>query len=109
MAYQNRRKRTADTRRPDPPRALVNRGFDPQSQEIPSYGAGVEAVSNEDHENRALGLDDDAFDGPTVTPVPAPPDDQLIRLAKVGTILGALASIVVARWFHKHFEIRWRS
>ena len=54
------------------------------------------------------GAGDDGFNRPTVTPVPAPPDDQLIRLAKVGTILGGIATLVVARWLHKHFEIRWR-
>lgn len=55
------------------------------------------------------GAGDDGFDRPTVTPVPAPPDDQLIRLAKVGTILGGIATLIIARWLHKHVEIRWRS
>ena len=55
------------------------------------------------------GAGDDGFDRPQVTPVPAPPDDQLIRLAKVGTILGGIATLLIARWLHKHVEIRWRS
>lgn len=55
------------------------------------------------------GAGDDGFNRPTVTPVPAPPDDQLIRLAKVGTILGGIAALVIAQWLRKNLEIRWRS
>ena len=54
------------------------------------------------------GAGDDGFDRPRVTPVPAPPDDQLIRLAKVGSILGGVATLVILRWLHKHLEVRWR-
>jgi len=54
------------------------------------------------------GSGDDGFDRPTVTPVPAPPDDQLIRLAKVGSVLGAIVGLVLIRWLQKHVEIRWR-
>jgi hypothetical protein len=55
------------------------------------------------------GAGDDGFNRPTVTPVPAPPDDQLIRLAKVGTILGGISALVIAQWLRKNLEIRWRS
>lgn len=69
------------------------------------YGAGVNSGADTD---KFPGAGDDGFDRPTVTPVPAPPDDQLIRLAKVGTVLGSLAGVVLLRWLHKHIEIRWR-
>jgi len=59
-------------------------------------------------ENQLPGAGDDGFDRPTVTPVPAPPDDQLIRLAKVGTIVGGIVALIVARWLHKHLDVRWR-
>lgn len=51
---------------------------------------------------------DDGLNRPTVTPNPAPPDDQLIRLAKVGTVVGAIVSLVIARWLHKNVEVRRR-
>lgn len=54
------------------------------------------------------GAGDDGLDRPTVTPVPAPPDDQLIRLAKVGSVVGGIAAFFFARWLHKHLEVRWR-
>jgi len=55
------------------------------------------------------GAGDDGFNRPRVTPVPAPPDDQLIRLAKVAGIIGGFATLVIARWFHKHLRITRRS
>ena len=70
------------------------------------YGAGVNAGVDMD---KFPGAGDDGFNRPTVTPVPAPPDDQLIRLAKVGGILGGIATLIIMRWLHKHLEIRWRS
>jgi hypothetical protein len=63
----------------------------------------VEAGSSE-----LPGAGDDSFDRPTVTPVPAPPDDQLIRLAKVGSVVGGILTLIIARWLHKHIEVRWR-
>ena len=72
---------------------------------ISGYGETVEAGAN----GQLPRSGDDGFDRPTVTPVPAPPDDQLIRLAKVGSILGGIATLLLARWLHKHLEIRWRS
>lgn len=67
------------------------------------YGTVVDAS-----DRLISGSGDDSFDRPTVTPVPAPPDDQLIRLAKVGSIAGSILGLVVLRWLHKHIEIRWR-
>lgn len=54
------------------------------------------------------GAGDDGLDRPTVTPVPAPPDDQLIRLAAVGSLIGAIGAFIIARWLHKRVEFRWR-
>jgi fructose-specific phosphotransferase system IIC component len=54
------------------------------------------------------GAGDDGLNRPIVTPVPAPPDDQLIRLAKVGGLIGGLATALLVHWLHKHIEIRWR-
>ena len=68
------------------------------------YGAGVNAGADTD---KFPGAGDDGFNRPKVTPVPAPPDDQLIRLAKVGSVLGAIATLIIARWLQKHIEIRW--
>jgi len=59
-------------------------------------------------DNSLPGSGDDGLDRPMVTPVPAPPDDQLIRLAKVGSILGGIAALIIGRWLHKHLELRWR-
>jgi|GEM_PF-1709617 hypothetical protein len=70
------------------------------------YGARVNAGAKFD---KLPGAGDDGFNRPTVTPVPAPPDDQLIRLAKVGTVLGGIVTLAIARWLRKHVEIRWRS
>ena len=70
------------------------------------YGATVNAGADN---AKFPGAGDDGFDRPQVTPVPAPPDDQLIRLAKVGSVLGGIATLIIARWLHKHLEIRWRS
>ena len=69
------------------------------------YGTAVTRTGDFD---KLPGAGDDGFNRPRVTPVPAPPDDQLIRLAKVGTIVGGIATLLIARWLHKHLEIRWR-
>lgn len=69
------------------------------------YGTNVEAGTPIEG---LPGAGDDELSRPVVTPVPAPPDDQLIRLAKIGTILGAVGALILARWFHKNVEVRWR-
>lgn len=69
------------------------------------YGASVNAGVDPD---KFPGAGDDGFNRPTVTPVPAPPDDQLIRLAKVAGVAGTIVGLVIMRWLHKHLEVRWK-
>jgi len=51
---------------------------------------------------------DDRLDAPSVTPVPAPPDDQLVRLAGVGAVAAALGAIVVVCWLRRNVSITRR-
>jgi len=57
---------------------------------------------------KIIGSGDDGFNRPAVTPEPAPSDDQLIRLAAVGSAFGALVGFLAMRWLHKRVEVRWR-
>lgn len=53
------------------------------------------------------GSGDDGLDRPTVTPAPAPSDDQLIRLAVVASAAGAVIVLLVARWLKRHIVVSW--
>jgi hypothetical protein len=54
------------------------------------------------------GSGDDGLDRPTVTPAPAPSDDQLIRLAAVSSAAGLVIAVLVARWLKRHIVVSWR-
>lgn len=54
------------------------------------------------------GSGDDGLDRPTVTPAPAPSDDQLIRLAAVASVAGFVAVLIVARWLKRHIKVSWQ-
>ncbi|MEM7094089.1 MAG: hypothetical protein AAF567_13875 [Actinomycetota bacterium] len=54
------------------------------------------------------GAGDDRLNPPSVTPVPAPPDDQLVRLAAVGALAGAIVGLAVVVWLRRNIAISRR-
>lgn len=54
------------------------------------------------------GAGDDRLDSPSVIPEPAPPDDQLVKLAAFGSFMGAIAGLFVLVWLRRNIKISWR-
>lgn len=55
------------------------------------------------------GTGDDRLDSPSVTPLPAPPDDQLFRLAGVAAAVGAVAVLLGWRWARRNLVLSRRA
>ena len=51
------------------------------------------------------GAGDDRLNPPSVTPEPAPSDDQLVKLAAVGSVVGALLGLVVLQWLRRNVKV----
>lgn len=62
------------------------------------YGAPVERVE-------LTGAGDDRLNPPSVTPEPAPPDDQLVKLAAIGSVVGAVLGLVVLAWLRRNIKV----
>lgn len=54
------------------------------------------------------GAGDDQLNPPSVTPAPAPADDQLLRLAAVGAGFGVVVGLLLLRWLRKNVVISRR-
>ena len=71
--------------------------------------ADVGGSESESGPSRGLpDVGDDRLNAPRVTPVPAPPDDQLVRLFGAGAIAAGLLAIVVAWWLRRNVSITRR-
>ena len=51
------------------------------------------------------GAGDDRLNPPSVTPEPAPPDDQLVKLAAVGSVIGAIFGLLVLQWLRRNVNV----
>lgn len=51
------------------------------------------------------GAGDDRLNPPSVTPEPAPPDDQLVKLAAVGSVVGAILGLLVLQWLRRNVNV----
>ncbi len=51
------------------------------------------------------GAGDDRLNPPSVTPEPAPPDDRLVKLAALGSALGAIAALTVLLWLRRNVRV----
>ena len=51
------------------------------------------------------GAGDDRLNPPSVTPEPAPPDDQLVKLAAIGSVVGAILGLVVLGWLRRNINV----
>lgn len=51
------------------------------------------------------GAGDDRLNPPSVTPKPAPPDDQLVKLAAIGSVVGAVLGLVVLTWLRRNINV----
>ncbi len=54
------------------------------------------------------GAGDDRFDRPMVTPMPAPADDQLVKLVALSALGGAVAASLFWRWFRTNIRVSRR-
>lgn len=59
--------------------------------------------------NDVPGSGDDGLNPPSVTPVPAPADDQLVKLAAVSSIVGGVLVLFGLRWLRRNIVISRRT
>lgn len=55
------------------------------------------------------GAGDDRLNPPSVTPEPAPPDENLLKMAIVGGMVGALFGLLVMHWLRRNVRVSMRS
>ena len=54
------------------------------------------------------GAGDDRLNPPSVTPEPAPSDDQLLKLAGLGAVIGAVCGFLVLHWLRRNIRVSRR-
>lgn len=68
---------------------------------VTGYRSGV-------HASELPGAGDDQLNPPSVTPEPAPSDDQLLKMAVVSAVAGAIITLLVMRWVRRNLSITRR-